>query len=204
MTESDASILNEPPPSLVISLSIVTFDPAMTPSRLSRVKMLPEDLRSEYFRELHQEQPLVEIYSFAFMPNHYHFLLKQLQEKGINRFISNFQNSFAKVFNLRTDRDGGLFQHTFKAKRVETDEEFLHVSRYIHLNPVTSYLIEFKDLMDYSWTSFPIYVKGENNPFVNVEFILNLSQTKEAYKVFVADQVDYQRSLALIKDLVLE
>lgn len=183
------------------ALEIVEFYRFPQRLRLSRVKMLPEGLKNEYFRALQQIPCLVEIYSFAFMPNHYHFLLKQLQKNGINRFISNFQNSFAKVFNLRVSREGSLFQHTFKAKRVETDEEYLHISRYIHLNPVTAYLIEFKDLADYLWTSFPAYVKGDKNSFVNTEFLLNFFQTKERYIDFVADQVDYQRGLALIKDL---
>jgi hypothetical protein len=34
---------------------------------------------------------------------------------------------------------GGLYQGVYKAVLVETDEQLLHLSRYIHLNPV-SYL----------------------------------------------------------------
>lgn len=172
--------------------------------RLSKFKALSSEQKSEYLRVLENTMPLVEIYSFALMPNHYHFLLKQLEDRGILRFTSNFQNSFAKVFNLKNERDGALFQNSFKAKRVESEEQFVHTSRYIHLNPVTSYLIEFKDLAGYPWTSFPIYAGGNNNSFINTELLLNMFGTKENFIQFVADQAGYQREFALIKDLIIE
>lgn len=172
--------------------------------RLSKFKSMPASFKEDYLKTFKKIIPLVEIYVFAFMPNHHHFLLKQLQDRGISKFVSNLQNSFAKVFNLKNDRDGALFQNSFKAKRVETDEQFIHVSRYIHLNPVTSYLIEFDKLASYPWTSFPAYAKGEQIPFLNTEFLLKMSGSKQSYIKFVSDQVDYQRKLALIKDLILE
>lgn len=117
--------------------------------RLSRFKKLTPQLKKDYSDMVIRDKPLVEIYASALMPNHYHFLLKQVQDKGIVKFISNFQNSFAKAFNLKNDRNGALFQNAFKAKRIGNDEQFIHVSRYVHLNPVTAYLIEFKDLVTY-------------------------------------------------------
>lgn len=172
--------------------------------RLSKFKSLTSELKKQYLTLLDKTTHLVEIYAYAFMPNHYHFLLKQLQDKGISKFISNFQNSFAKVFNLKNDRNGALFQNAFKAKRIETDEQFIHVSRYIHLNPVTSYLIEFDKLLNYEWTSFPTYATEQEISFINTEFLLNMFVSKDQYIKFVSDQVDYQRKLALIKDLTLE
>lgn len=172
--------------------------------RLSKFKSLPVSLKEEYLEGLKNIAPLVEIYTFAFMPNHFHFLLKQLQDKGISKFISNLQNSFAKVFNLKNDRNGALFQNSFKAKRIVYDEQFIHVSRYIHLNPVTAYLIEFDQLADYEWTSFPAYAKGKSISFLNTEFLLKMFGTREKYVKFVSDQVDYQRKLAFIKGLILE
>lgn len=172
--------------------------------RLSKFKTLPDSLKEGYLSEIRNKTPLVEIYAFAFMPNHYHFLIKQLQDKGIPKFFSNLQNSFAKVFNLKNDRNGALFQNAFKAKRIETNEQFIHVSRYIHLNPVTAYLIEFDKLVDYMWTSFEAYVLEKDIGFLNKEFLLKMFGSKEKYIKFVSDQVDYQRKLALIKSLTLE
>lgn len=172
--------------------------------RLSQFQTLAQSLKNDYLESFKNQVPLIEIYSFSFMPNHYHFQLKQLQDRGIARFISNFQNSFAKFFNPKNNRYGGLFQNAFKAKWIETDEQFLHISRYIHLNPVTSYLIEFAKLADYPWSSFNWYLNENENKFINTKFILEMIGNKEKYKKFVADQVDYQRKLHKIKSLIFE
>ena len=84
----------------------------------------------------------VEILAFCFMPNHYHFLLKQLEDNGVSTFIRKIQDSYAKYFNTKYSRTGSLFQSNFKAVRIEEDEQLLHVSRYIHLNPLTDYVIK--------------------------------------------------------------
>lgn len=186
------------------ALEIVNYYRFPQKIRLSRFKLLPSELKKQYLDMLSSVMPLVEIYVFAFMPNHYHFLLKQLRGKGIATFIANFQNSFAKVFNLKNNRSGALFQNAFKAKRITNDEQFSHVSRYIHLNPVTSYIIEFDKLASFDWTSFPVYANGEQIPFINSDFLLKMFGTKEKYVKFVADQMGYQRDLAYIKDLVME
>lgn len=186
------------------AIEVVDFYRFPQTIRLSKFKALPLKMQNSYLLNQKDNLPLVEIYSFAFMPNHYHFLLKQLQEGGIRRFLSNFQNSFAKVFNLKNERDGSLFQNSFKAKRMEDNEQFMHVSRYIHLNPVTGYLIEFNQLKDYPWTSFYLYVNRRKDTFINIDFLLGLSGSVENYIQFTSDQVNYQRKLAEIKDLIVE
>src|SRR3989344_7388440 len=105
------------------------------------------------------QKHLVEVLAFCFMPNHFHFLLRQTYDNGISKFISNFLNSYTKYFNTKHERTGPLFLGQFKAVRLEADEQLLHVSRYIHLNPYTSYVVkEIKDLGDYEWSSFRDYL----------------------------------------------
>ena len=141
------------------------------------------------------------------MPNHFHLLVKQLQEKGISLFVSNIQNSFAKNFNLKNDRHGSLFDHNFKSKRITNNEEYIHVSRYIHLNHVTAGLIEFEQLLTYPWTSLPYYL-GSRNPegsdLVNTKPILDYFKTPDKYLKFLKNNVDYQRKLNKIKKLLLD
>ncbi|RJP47400.1 MAG: hypothetical protein C4584_00555 [Armatimonadetes bacterium] len=193
------------PSELKKAFEIVNFYRFPQKIKLSEFKKLNYDLKKDYILSLNKTTPLIEIYSFSFMPNHFHFLLKQIQEKGITQFISNFQNSFAKCFNLKNDRNGSLFQNRFKAKIIENDEQLLHTSRYIHINPVTAGLINFKKLLSYPWTSFPGYAnKNTDTPFLNTEFILNFFPSNEKYIEFVSDQVDYQKNLATINNLILE
>ena len=119
---------------------------------LSKFRQLSQKLKVQYIIESERKSPLVEIYSFAFMPNHFHLLVKQLEDNGISRLVTNFQNSYAKYYNLKNGRDGSLFKSQFKAKWVESDEQYLYTSRYIHLNPVTAYIIPIEQLGLSPWT----------------------------------------------------
>lgn len=174
------------------------------PLRFSYYSRLASNLKADFLEKLrNSHDPLVEIISFCLMPNHVHFLLKNLKENGISRFMSNFQNSYAKYFNTKTGRTGNLFQSMFKAVRIESDEQLLHVSRYIHLNPVTSYLIKTEQLKSYPWSSH-FYYLSRNENFLNKDLILSFFKSVEEYEKFVLDQVDYQREIDKIKHLILE
>lgn len=172
--------------------------------RFSFFERLPNEEKTDYINKLSKETPLVDVYTYSLLSNHFHLLIRQNRQKGIQKFLSNFQNSFAKFFNIKSKRFGSLFIRPFKAKHVSTDEELLHISRYIHLNPVTAYLMEFDDLKESNLTSFPIYIDPKRKSFVNTEFILKLAGSTKNYEKFVADQVDYQRRLSKIKHLLFE
>lgn len=172
--------------------------------KYSRFKVLSQEAKEEYLKISEGAKPLVEILAYAFMPNHYHFLLQQLSDKGVSTFISNFQNSFAKYINLKEGREGSLFKRPFKSKRITADEELVHVSRYIHLNPVTSYLIEFKDLENYDHTSYSFYLGKKKPGLISIDKILQIFKSPERYEKFIFDQVDYHRKLSQIKHLTLE
>ena len=174
------------------------------PLSFSHYKRLPKEDKEKFIKSLRKQKTLIEIIAFCLMPNHSHFLLKQNEKKGISIFMRNFQDSYARYFNAKYKRAGGLFQSMFKAIRIETDEQFLHVSRYIHLNPVSAFLIEIRDLESYRWSSFPEYINPSRSLFTNPNFILSFFKTRSVYKKFVFNQADYQRELAKIKHLVLE
>lgn len=111
------------------------------------------------FQERLEKKPMiVSLLAFCLMPNHFHLILRQETDMGISRFMANISNSYSKYFNLKRKRVGPLFQGTFKAVRVETDEQLLHLTRYIHLNPTTSFLIPLKELEFYPWSSYIEYL----------------------------------------------
>lgn len=170
----------------------------------SRFQGLNHDAMISEWESITSTPPCVRIHSFGLMPNHFHFLLEQVSQDGIRVFTSNFQNSFAKYFNLKRKREGGLFKSRFKGVWLQTIEEVLHESRYIHLNPVTSYLMEIAELDAYPYTSFSTYVGRQNHRFITTDLILSNFKMVEEYRSFVYDQADYQRSLHDLKHLVLE
>jgi len=152
-----------------------------------------------------KNEKLVDIIAYCFMPNHYHLQVKQLITNGISTFISKFQNSFTKYFNTLNKRIGHLFEGPFKAKIILSEEEFIHINRYIHLNPYTSFLVkDINNLKNYSWSSILEYLNKQRGGFCNKEIIFSYFKTKKRYWKFLADQADYQRKLNQIKNLLLE
>ncbi len=177
------------------------------PVKLSRFLSLPAEEQIKITQQRAKiNNELVDILSFCLMPNHFHFLLRQSADRGISIFISQLQNSFTRYFNTKHERVGPLFLDQFKTVRIETDEQFIHVSRYIHLNPYSSFVIkDIKDLESYQWSSFPEYIaQDEQEDICKKDTILSFFKNTEEYKKFVFDQADYQRELDRIKHLIID
>lgn len=142
---------------------------------------------------------------YCLMPNHYHFLIRQLQDHAISDFMHHLNTSYTKYFNFNNERTGRLFEYTFKAIHVETEEQLLHLSRYIHLNPLMANLTN--DLKKYPWSSYPDYIGIRNGKLCRKEEILQLLSSRnaeEAYEQFVLDQADYARTLKQLEKLALD
>ncbi len=185
-------------------LAIKFYQVATPPASLSKVLTLPVDLKDRVIEDMEKAERQVEIISFCLMPNHFHFLLKQKKDGGISKFMGNFQNSYTRYYNTRNERDGAIFLTQFKAVRIVSDEQLIHVSRYIHLNPYTGYVIKtLKELEDYLWSSFPDYIKGKSTLILN-DLVMGFFKNPESYKKFVFDQADYQRELKTVEHLILE
>ena len=145
---------------------------------------------------------LVDIVAYCIMPTHLHLLLRQRKKDGISRFMSNILNSYTRYFNLKNRRKGPLWEGRFKNVEVESDEQLQHLTRYIHLNPVTAYLVENPE--DWEFSSYREFI-GAIQPKARVcHFQDFLTFTPSEYRKFVLSQKQYQRDLAKIKSLCLD
>lgn len=147
-------------------------------------------------------QRVITIINYCLMPNHFHFTLQEEIEGGIKQFIQRLSNSFAHYFSLKYKKRGHVFEDKFKATHIDTEEQLVHLSRYIHLNPVTAYLVERPE--DYPYSSYKIYLGKESSDIIDPSPILNNFSSKTKYQEFVLSQKDYQRTLDEIKHLLLE
>lgn len=142
---------------------------------------------------------------YCLLPNHHHFLIKQLEDNAISKFMHKLNTSYTKYFNLNHHRTGRLYEYTFKAVHVVNDEQLLHLSRYIHLNPLLSHLTS--DLKTYPWSSYPDYLGIRDGKLCNKEEVLslfgNIDQGKK-YEKFVLDQIEYAKRLKDIEKILLD
>ena len=174
--------------------------------RFSFYNRLSQEQKREFLARLKKtNKKLMQILAYCFMPNHVHFLLEEVEKNGIATFMRNVQNSYAKYLNTKAKRSGAIFQSMFKIVRIESEEQLLHVSRYIHLNPLTSFFIKEPDELEaYPWSSYVDYIGKRNSDIVRTSPIQELFPSIDAFKTFTRDQVDYQRKLNAIKHLVFE
>lgn len=176
-----------------------------TPVKFSKLIQLSAPEQNRYWNKLEQQPKLVNILSFCYMPNHYHFILQQISPNGITKFISNLQNSYARYFNTKYDRIGPLWQGQFKAVMVESSNQLLHLSRYIHLNPYTNSVVKsLTAVKNYPWSSLSEYTSSTNKPICQISTIMSYFKNNQAYLDFVLNTAEYQKELALLKHLAID
>lgn len=124
----------------------------------------------------------VTIMAYCLMPNHFHLII-QPHDDDLSYHMQMFGISFAKAINDRYRRVGSLFQGTFKAKRVDRDEYLLHLSRYIHLNPVRAGLTARPE--EWAFSSYREYVGLRHGTLPQPEIVLGQFATRQAYQEFV-------------------
>lgn len=79
-------------------------------------------------------EKLVEVVAYCLNPNHYHFILKQVSDKGVEKYMHRLGTGYVRYFNEKYERSGSLFQGKFKAIHIDSNEYLLHVSAYVNLN----------------------------------------------------------------------
>lgn len=175
------------------------------PLKLSRALILEKQKKIDFFENLEKNsEKLVDIFSYCLMPSHFHILLRQKLDNGISRFLGNFTNSYAQYVNTKHKRAGPVFEGAFKAVHIETEEQLIHVSRYIHINPVVSLIISEKELDQYPWSSFSEYLGKDPEGICDKSLIMEPFPSIDEYRQFVYDQIGYGKRLELIKHLILE
>ncbi|MCA9360497.1 transposase, partial [Candidatus Kaiserbacteria bacterium] len=122
---------------------------------------------------------LVDIGAYVLMPNHFHILIKEVNEGGISQFMKKLSTGYSMYFNKKHDRTGVLFEGRYKAKRADTDEYLKYLFSYIHLNPIKLIEPEWKEtgiknrnealkhLQEYKYSSYLDY-QGVNRVVSNV------------------------------------
>lgn len=175
------------------------------PLKFSKYLIQKDEIQKEMSENFNKEEnQLVELISYCLIPNHFHFLVKQVKKNGIFKLLSNFSNSYVKYFNTRHERVGPLLQGIFKAVLIETDEQLIHVSRYIHLNPITSFIVNEQDLENYQWSSYTEYLGLKRDGFCTKNYVLDQFKSLKEYKLFVLDRISYAKELGKVKHLLLE
>lgn len=121
------------------------------------------------FLMLNLKSPLVEIVAYCLNPNHYHLILKQITNRGIERFMHKLGTSYTKYFNLKNNHSGVLFQGTFKSIYIDSNKYLLYLSAYVNRN---YYIHGFGDDSCWKYSSMWDYTGKRKDGLCNAQIIL--------------------------------
>jgi putative transposase len=148
------------------------------------------------------KENLVGVIAYCCMPTHVHLILKQIKKGGISIFMSNVLNSYTRYFNIKMNRRGPLWESRFKSVMVTTDEQLLHLTRYIHLNPTTANLVN--EPHDWVFSSYREFLEEIQDEEKVCNYSKSLNIDTEEYKEFVSSRIGIQQELARIKEICLD
>lgn len=155
---------------------------------------------SQYFGKLGQHSVLsnyknidktqsVSLVAFCIMPNHFHIILREndMEGRGIPIYMQRVLNAYGKYFNTKYNKVGHVFEGPYKAKLIESDEQLMHLSAYIHLNPkdLSGWEANF---LNYPWSSLQDYlVSNRWSNLLDRAIIINRYNSSKEYEMFVSE-----------------
>lgn len=151
---------------------------------------------------------MVALIAFCIMPNHFHLIVKEVEEEGISRYMQRVLNGYSKYANKKYPEKhiGHVFQGPFKGVHQKTNEQFLYLSAYIHRNPkeISSRRQQEKR---YPWSSFQDFL-GANRwgSLLSSAIVREQFRRGRDYERFVDTspaKTEYKK-LLLANDILLE
>jgi len=100
----------------------------------------------------------LRVFAFCLMSNHYHLFL-QTPLANLSSAMQWLNGSYTSYFNWQHKTIGHLFHGRYKAVLVVEEAHWLHLSMYIHLNPVRAQMVA--NPAAYQWSSFPDYIAAK-------------------------------------------
>jgi len=75
----------------------------------SEKPIIYRDIKDITLGKLDLGDPLVSIGAYCLMDNHFHLLVKEIQENGLSKFMNKLLTGYAMYFNIKYDRKGALY-----------------------------------------------------------------------------------------------
>jgi len=172
-------------------------------SQFLRLSSTMKSGKEDQLRNLCQiKRKRVEILSYCLMPTHLHLVAQQCCENGLLGFMKDLLNSYSRYFNNKHKRKGPLWVGRFKSVLVKNDEQLLHLTRYVHLNPTTAHLVDRPE--EWTYSSYREYIGRIEVSLRISNFSPILDVPRIDYRQFVESRIDVQRQLGILKYLLLD
>lgn len=143
-----------------------------------------------------ERKPLVDIWAWTLMPNHFHLIIHENQEGGIAKFMQRLCGSMSAYANARYGEKGSLFQGSYRGRVVEDDADLRLLASYVMVkNTLELYpggLEVAKNSFEKAWqwglrypfSSMGIYGTNSHSPLMPVQgnILKRLFPSKKKFK----------------------
>ncbi len=128
-----------------------------------------------------EREPLVQILAWTLLPNHFHVLLQELREGGTAKFMQRLGGSMSVCFNAKYQENGGLFQGSYRARVVSSNEHHQYLAFYILVKnvldmypggltvAVNNFDRAWEWAKHYPYSSFRDVISGDDSPIIDDE-----------------------------------
>jgi putative transposase len=148
-----------------------------------------------------KHDPLIELIAYCLNPNHYHFIIKQVSDKGIEKFLHKIGISHTKYYNDKHKRSGSLFQGVFKSTHIDSNEYLLYLSAYVNKN---NFIHGYNHNDNWKYSSLPDYIGKRSDGLISKDTILGQFKTIEDYKAFMNENAEYFKDKKELQNYIIE
>ena len=127
------------------------------------------------------------VIAYCLMPNHYHFLVQQLSETDLSKWLRKIFVGYSQAINKQQNRSGTLFEGRPKHIAIDKEEYLDHLMWYIHTNPVSAGLVRKPE--EWKFSNFLECIGKRNGVMVDKNFIKERYGSLSEYETFVNEYV---------------
>jgi len=150
----------------------------------------------EYYRILNfvfDKYPF-RLFAYCIMSNHIHLLI-QSPVVPLHKIMTPLNRRYSDYYRKLHNYTGQIYENRYFSKEILDSTGLIHVSRYIHRNPIETKTPMVQALEHYPYSSFPTYFHNIKSPypFLNLQLLPSLmppgiEKTAQAYAKYCIEQ----------------
>lgn len=147
--------------------------------------------KDQYKKQYQHLRGDIEMLGYCLMPSYLHLLVYQEEVGAMSNLMKGTLTAYSRYFNKKYQLSGGLFESRYKASRISSKRNLLHISRYIHTVP--------GNWQAHPYTSIHAYFGVGRHEWLQEEKLTQLFPSLPHYADFLDDRKGYQKSLPYIQ-----
>lgn len=162
---------------------------------LLKIYLSNEESKDEQGRPRKNFSQQVELVAYCLIPNHLHMLFYLREREGITALMRSVMTVYSMYFNKKYRHSGTVFESTFLASSVSSNEYLWHVSRYIHLNPIDI----GQNYRQYPYSSIGYFLGSKYAKWLHPEHLVATEAERASYSLSLRDGVDHHRLYKILR-----